>query len=610
MKAESFDSAWQCVTAGRPPDYSPSFVLEIARNGAAGVAMDGRRLHSRHDPLVEAARAARAIVPAQDQLVLFLGAGLGYVVERFLAENSHECVWLEPFPELARHALRTVEVARALETRRLRLVVGLLDEDLLEDLFRGRANTGVLFYGHQASFAAHPAYGWLQRSCEQFLNRKSVNLATLARFDREWTRNLCQNFSHLLAGRPVASLFDMLPGGLALVCGAGPSLAVSFGEITRLRDTGVLIAVDTAVRPIVLAGLDPDIIVTVDPQAVNRHYLEDYRGNAIFVVDPTTSYHSLRRLPSDRIYYAASPFPLARVFCEEVHGPPGDISFGGSVSTNAYDLAIRLGCNRVLLYGQDFGFSGGLAHVRGAVLEERWNFMEARLRRRELHNHRQLSALPIRSLPRTGGGAIRTNDKLRIFHEWFLRRTGVDQSRGVEVVNRTQRGALLGNLPILLPAAGPPLPPTRFIAAAVPAPLPDPNASARLVLRLGTLVQSIGALARASRRGLSTAAALAEACTTAAGQSQRYANLLADMDACDRQVQADAAASEVVGSLMQGAIFRITEAFGGADGDDEREARLAAAEKTVALYRSLAESAEDAVRLIERAREVIGESGA
>ena len=607
-------AGWEHILIGTSPESGPELALERARDGTLGVSMNGRRLHSRHDPLVEAERGARAIAPTRpDQLVVFFGAGLGYIVAEFLARNPQDCLWIEPYVDLLQHALGTAGVGEHLRSGRLRAIAGLPTEDLLERVFQGRANAGVIFYGHQSAYAASPTYRLLQKRCEDFLNRKSVNLATLARFDREWTHNLCQNFPHLMNANTVASLFDSAPGALGIVCGAGPSLADSFDEIRRVRAAGILIAVDTAVRPLVLAGIDPDIIVTVDPQAINRHYLEDYAGSAIFVVDPTTSYHCMRRLPPDRVYYASSPFPLARLFFEEAHGPPGEISFGGSVSTNAYDLATRLGCLRVILYGQDFGFSGGLAHVRGAVLEDRWNFMEERLRRRELHNHRQLSALPLRHLPRTGGGTLATNDKLLIFHGWFARRTAGDQRRGVQVANRTVGGALLPDVSTELSGAhkestrGPGfVPPAR---AARDSALPD-----RLRRRLSALLGNVAELSAAAAQGLETARLLYAAAEAEGPLRGTYAHLLAEMDRSDQRVQAQATASDTVSSLMQGAIFRITEGSPSGKtltlGADPSQERLRAAQGTIALYQALTEAARMMERLVGRALALIGETGA
>ncbi len=594
-------SLWDLVLVAGEPPASVRVEAEVAQSGQGGVALGGRRLHSRHEPMVEAERAARAIqVHDRDQLVVFFGAGLGYVVRRFLETRENPCLWFEPFEALLRLALATVDVAQFLESGRLRAVQGMPGEDMLDELFRGRANRDIVFYAHQAAYSAEPTYRLLQIRVEDYLNRKSVNMATLARFDREWTRNLCANIPHLLLARPVRELFDTAPGALALVCGAGPSLSDSMDDIRKLRRGAVLVAVDTAVRPLNLAGLDPDFIVTVDPQALNRHYLEDYVGGARFLVDPTTSTHSLRRLPSERVYYSASPFPLARLFFDEVAGHPGEVAFGGSVSTNAYDFALRLGCSRVALFGQDFAFTKGLAHARGAVLEERWNFQEARLRRRELHNYRQLSALPERRLPRSGGGSVPTNDKLLIFHGWFSRRIPADHARGVQVYNGTPGGALLPGAESALPSVGPP--PVLTISGGRPR---IQGARERLLARLGRLLEDARTVQSVAADGLAAARELLDVCRTQPTTEGRYERALARVDRQDALLQERTATSEVVSSLMQGAIFRITDGLGeqsdppGAGGGLS-VARVRAAEKTVALYEAFAEAAGLLIRLVGR----------
>lgn len=606
---------WPSVRPG--PAVTTSVPLEISTSASGvSIALFGeRRLHSQHDPLREALRAATSLAPEADQLVVFFGAGLGYVVAECLRLYPNDCVWFEPLEPLAKLALARLDVSAELRRGRLRVHTGLPEESTLEEIFRGRSNVGVRFYGHQASYQAHPVYASVQQRCEAYLNRKTVNMATLSRFDREWAHNICKNFAILRRARPIAELFGRYEGQTAVVCGAGPSLAGSLAEISSLRKAVVLIAVDTAVRPLSLAGLDPDFVVTVDPQPVNRHYLEAYTGAARFLVDPTTSYLGLRRLSPERLYYCASPFPLAKLLYQNLPGPPGEIAFGGSVSTNAYDLACKLGCSRILLYGQDFSFTGGLAHVRGAVLEERWNFREHRLARRESHNFRQLSALPVRYLPGILEKQVPTNDKLVIFYNWFRGRVSADLARGLTVINRTAAGAALPVAQIL-PAdleesggAKETMPGSAHVSDSSPA-MVDLQAFGRTI---GTTLTGLDQLLAMARSALAGARALAEAHRAAQQRSPQhwsadaqYQAALAKMDGLDHEVRERLGADDLVGSLMQRSILRITEGYQHQPGSEQP---LTPIEQTVEIYLALVGAAERLYLDLQRAQRVIFENG-
>ena len=51
-----------------------------------------------------------------------------------------------------------------------------------------------------------------------------------------------------------------------MIVGAGPSLDDSLAALARSRDRAVVLAADTALRPLLAAGIRPDIVAAVDPQ--------------------------------------------------------------------------------------------------------------------------------------------------------------------------------------------------------------------------------------------------------------------------------------------------------------------------------------------------------
>ena len=324
------------------------------------------------------------------------------------------------------------------------------------------------------------------------------------------------------------------------------------------------------------AGIDPDIIVSVDPQPVNYYYLESYAGTACLVVDPTTCYLSLRSFPAAKVFVAESPVPIAKYLEQFATRPPGQVAFGGSVSTNAYDLAVQMGCRKIVLLGQDLAFTGGMAHARGAVLEGRILLREERTFRHELHNYRQLSALPVRYLPSRSGGRLPTNDKLAIFHSWFERRFATDIASGIALYNCGSEGAFLAGtkLSSLKEALGPQQPePWR-----APPPLAEPLLNLESLLAdLREQLVAFDAFEELSGRAAEQARA---AMQNGPGMSQN----LQELDRIDERLREFQSTSRIISGAMQRTIFEITERFG------DRNATGNALGQSVRLYEALAES--------------------
>lgn len=395
-----------------------------------------RRLHSKYDPWKEAAVQIAGKLESGSTVFCF-GAGLGYAVDLIL-RTGKRVVWIEPDSGILARALGTLDFREWIVSGQLRVLTR-VEASVIEAL--SLRPDHVEYFSHRA-FTTKELLE-MRTQVDFLLNRKSVNQATLARFEKLWAVNLCGNLAAWSAPVPVRSLFGVYRGRPALVIGAGPSLDDVVAELRTRQESCIVIAVDTAVRILQNAGIDPDFIVTVDPQPVNRVFLESYQGNATIVVDPTVSYHSGRHFARKKIAIAATPFFLGRLFAAKLGGEVGDIAYGGSVSTNAYDLARKLGCDPVYLAGQDLAFSDGQVHARGASLEERLSWRESRTWRREMHNFAQRTAIPPLAVEDIRGGISPTNGKLAIFHAWFENRIEADRGRGLRTVNCTPRGALL-----------------------------------------------------------------------------------------------------------------------------------------------------------------------
>ncbi len=421
--------------------------LETSGDSLFTARWRGRRLHSERGPRIEAERQLDATLgQAQSLVSVHFGGGLAYTIAGALQRGVERALWLEPNGEILFAALALNDFKAAIDQGRLKILLEMPAESIWLDLLRGIPSSAIRYIVHRASAQVDPRYIVALQQLESILRRRDVNRATLARFDRLWTSNLSRNLPELVAARPIARLYRKFPGIQCIVVGAGPSLGADLAALApfaEIRERALIIAADTALAPMRAAGWTADFALCVDPQPINRRYLQRELDGAHVVVDPSCATAALRQLEVDRLWFIETPFELARRFVRFCNEDIGELSFGGSVSTNAYDLALRLGAKRVILVGQDLGFNDGLAHARGSALEEQLRFIERRLYRRELHNFRQLYALPPIMLRTNHGAALHSNEKLHIFWQWFARRIPADVAAGIEVLNLTANGAAL-----------------------------------------------------------------------------------------------------------------------------------------------------------------------
>ena len=422
----------------------PTLEWKLSRNGKRVPIVNGRAVASLYDPAREAERQTRGILEemgdARGQVLLLVGIGgpefLGHL--QILADAGVSLFIYEPLSELlndcmAGHTSGSVQCT--------------------DQWIRAKewAQLATLVLGHRGTIVASSFHQHAYESLLGIQSRIQINRNTLSRFARLWTRNLYLNAENW-KGQAIQELRGKHKGRCAIILGAGPSLSDHMESLARLRkkpNRPVLIAVDTAYSVCCSHNILPDFVLTVDPQPVNFYHLAGHSNSTSLVADPSASPLALRRW-SGPIYYTGNPFPLfASLWKALFSNPtmPDELAYGGSVSTNAYDFAQYLGCVSVLLVGQDLSFTGSRVHASGSALEERLQYIESRTMSRETANYRQRFAIPVVPLPGEKGSAVHSNDKLKVFFDWFNRRFQEDKDK-LEIGIARSGGAEFSEVPL------------------------------------------------------------------------------------------------------------------------------------------------------------------
>jgi hypothetical protein len=341
--------------------------IEPAANGMPTATFDGRYLHSRRDPAREALRAVTELIRREPPCVVLMGVGLGYHAEAILrGTETTALIAVEPDGELLAEGLSATGLSHLLEDPRFCHVA--TPEELAGELSL-RAAAGFEQFALAARRSAdEEAFEAFDKVLRSFSSRLDINQNTLRRFGRLWVRNLSKNLLFLSSGRPVSELRNRFRGIPGLLLAAGPSLDQILGNLPDLASRAVLVAVDTAVRPALNCGVEPDIAVVVDPQYWNSRHLDRLTSTRTLLVAESSTHPAGLRPFSPPHYFCASLFPLGQAI-EQVLGPLGSLGTGGSVATTAWDLLRYMGVTEVFAAGLDLGFPLRRTHYRGSYFE-------------------------------------------------------------------------------------------------------------------------------------------------------------------------------------------------------------------------------------------------
>jgi len=235
------------------------------------------------------------------------------------------------------------------------------------------------------------------------------NAQTIAVLGPEWRRNILENLPAIVKSPPVSSLFGKFTGVPAIIVAAGPSLNKNARLLPSIKGSAIIIAVDTAVRALMLAGVEPDIIVALDSQEENYHHLAGVDlPNSLYALNPVVNPRIVKERRGPMVFTGYVE-PLFE-WVETVIGERGSVRTGGSVATAAFDLAMKMGCSPVIFVGQDLCYSANATHADGTTQ------MASQSGATGLPPHVTAGMFPARDI---FGEPVLTNNKMESWRRWF-----------------------------------------------------------------------------------------------------------------------------------------------------------------------------------------------
>jgi hypothetical protein len=434
-----------------------SYLVQDTPSGAKTlVYRDGSdtRIHSAYDPAREADRAAGSFPRGRASVIIACGLGLGYHLgalrrlhpgcELVAVERDREVVGLARAenPDLLEgvHLVTSsAEIPDALE---------LIDMAT----FRGAA-----VYQHRPSYLLdRDFYDGLAADIQQYFTSRLSDMLTRFEFAGRWTENILGNIHHAYSAAPVRALFGAFRGMPGIIVSAGPSLRKNIALLAEAREKALVVCVDTAFKIMEKHGISPHIVMTLDAQRHSvRHFL-GIRDRAPLLLADLVSFPAVlrdyggpRALSTTSKYFTDFTGKLHREttplidWIERSVPSPGDIQSGGSVATSAFDLLLNLGCDPIILTGQDLAYTGREIHCSGSHHNEEWVALVNRFRNLECINQGVIRKRKIKRVESFGGrGEVISDFVFDLYRGWFA-----DSARKVpvRVINATEGGARIAH---------------------------------------------------------------------------------------------------------------------------------------------------------------------
>jgi hypothetical protein len=348
----------------------PGIAAALATRSGASV-----QLHSRRDPLAEARGWLESVTPgAPPPLLGVIGIGLGFLLDVIEPFPDTRVLAIEPLPEAVDALLARRDWRGWLQSGRLVILSGPAYEGASRAwrLVDARAPDPPLLL-HPVLAREYPDEVREARDCwRETLFGARANADARDRNAGLYLRNTLANLPQAVEeadSGALDGLFDGIPGVLVA---AGPSLDRTIGQVASVRGHAVVVAVDTAVRPLLTHGIEPHVVVSLDPTPENARHLHGLGPlpDTWLVAEPSTDPRSWAAFEGRTFGFSLGADPWPWLNACGIERP--SLRAWGSVVSSAFDLLLRMGCSPIGFAGCDFAFAGGRPYCRGTTYEEDW----------------------------------------------------------------------------------------------------------------------------------------------------------------------------------------------------------------------------------------------
>lgn len=430
------------------PSKKGSLTLTFRSNG------EDFFFHSRFNPEEEALKLVQKADLKADHF-LVLGLGAGYHLAALMAQKPPDSrvLLLEPDFEVFILSLKTIDWRRLLNRNDFLFCFG-RNINVLASAVQAFVDVGTFYKLEKIELSpALRFHGDFFKSAYDIVDKEVKTIfydfKTRLAEDSMTPRNILKNSAALLRTRPVRHLRNAFVGAPGFIVSAGPSLDKNVLQLKKIRDRGVIICVDTALKPLLKKNIQPHFTISADPSYKNYLHLQGTQNQMRhFLVTDTSISSPIYQDFRDNLFSVSLGKPLIRLM-EQAIGQIGELDAWGSVISLAFHFAVYTGLDPIVFLGQDFAFTDMRNHCRGTCWEDAW---QENLRELDLIQRQERGSMDsisnVREMNDIFGHPINSSDKLLLYKNYLAK--ALTSLKTPRFINATEGGVLgeIENLPL------------------------------------------------------------------------------------------------------------------------------------------------------------------
>lgn len=360
-------------------------------------------------------------------VIIVFGLGFGYHITELLKKisNDNKVIILEPSIKVFLEALKSIELEDILKDG-VNIIVG-------QDVHGAHNHFCKNIHGNNLNNIHFVIFGQYGRAFNSFVKEifedlkntiinEEVNLATEYQYQFVFSGNMIKNIPYLLESESISVLENRFKSYPAIVVSAGPSLDKNIQELKKAQGKAVIISGGRTLKPLLKNGIIPTFVVSIDPSYYAYELVEDYLEYDFPLITMPMSSNDIIKKYSGK-HFIINNYSYTELVNKIMNKRVPTLFSGGSVAHSSTALAHYMGCNPIILVGQDLAFTNQKVHAEQAIIEGRINTQEGK-------------TILVKDV---NGNEINTSKSLYSFKQWFEKYFALNNH--ITYIDATEGGA-------------------------------------------------------------------------------------------------------------------------------------------------------------------------
>ena len=312
-------------------------------------------LHSGYNIDREMRELFKPLENDDNQVILIFGLGYGYCLDYIKKKRIKykKVVFFEPYNNILMEVLKKRTLKDIFGRPNVFVHLFKLPNEMASLLFQetlGSKNVKLLFHlSYRTIFK--DLYDNVLRTFRNEKTSVNTSISTFSYFSTEWNKHQIKSLKKsTLSASILSGRFKNIPG---IIASAGPSLGKHFDLLQAIEHRAVIVSPGTSSRIFNDQGIESHFAISTDSQIHQANIYKNYTLHSVLIGANRLHPKVADSFPNDILNIVLNTEFLSHYYNEWMNKNCLQLDDRASVASVAVDFLVTLGCNPIILIGQD-----------------------------------------------------------------------------------------------------------------------------------------------------------------------------------------------------------------------------------------------------------------